>query len=139
VIYYRYPGKEGGEKMNTVKKKLSQFVLPRGFIGRAILMVMNRGHRSIYENVARVLELRPEDDLLDVACGNGYFIKNYTSYVHSVAGLDLSELCVELASKKNRERIKAGSAEFVQGEATQLPWKDNNFSAATSMASPRSR
>jgi SAM-dependent methyltransferase len=124
-----------GEKMKTEKKKVSQFVLPRGFVGRVILMVMNRGHKSIYENVAKALELRAEDDLLEVACGNGHFIKNYTSHVHSVIGLDLSELCIKLATKKNKERIKAGSAEFVRGEATQLPWEDNKFSATTSMAS----
>jgi SAM-dependent methyltransferase len=127
--------KEGGEKMNTEKKRVSQFVLPRGFAGRILLMVMNIGHKSIYENVAEALELREEDDLLEVACGNGHFIKNYTSHVRSVAGLDLSELCIKLATRKNRKRIVAGSAKFVQGDATQLPWEENKFSATTSMAS----
>jgi ubiquinone/menaquinone biosynthesis C-methylase UbiE len=113
----------------------TQFELPRGFAGRITLMFMNRGHKSIYESVAKILELREEDDLLEVACGNGYFIKNYASHVHSVAGLDLSELCIKLATKKNKKRIAAGSAELLLGEATQLPWEDNKFSVATSMAS----
>ena len=113
----------------------TQFELPRGFAGRITLMFMNRGHKSIYESVAKILELREEDDLLEVACGNGYFIKNYASHVHSVAGLDLSELCIKLATKKNKKRIVAGSAEFVLGEATKLPWEDNKFSVAASMAS----
>ena len=97
-------------------------------------MLMNRAHKSVYENMARALELRPEDDLLEVACGSGHFLQKYASHVHSVAGLDLSELCIKLATRKNVERIESGSAEFVQGEATQLPWEDNKFSAATSMA-----
>ncbi|MBA7634715.1 2-methoxy-6-polyprenyl-1,4-benzoquinol methylase [subsurface metagenome] len=118
-----------------VERKQTQSELPRGFAGRVTLMFMNRGHKSIYENVAKVLKLQPEDNLLEVACGNGHFIKNYASHVHSVTGLDLSDLCVKLAAKKNKERILAGSAEFVQGEATQLPWEDNKFSVATSMAS----
>jgi len=118
-----------------VERKQTQFELPRGFAGRVTLMFMNLGHKSIYESVAKLLELRPEDSLLEIACGNGHFIKNYASHVHSVAGLDLSELCIKLATKKNKKRIVAGSAEFVQGEATQLPWKDNKFSATTSMAS----
>jgi len=63
---------------------------------------MNRGHKSIYENVAKVLELQPEDDLLEVACGNGYFLKKYASHVRSVAGLDLSQLTITLATKKNK-------------------------------------
>ena len=113
----------------------TQFELPRGFVGRILLMSMNLGHKSIYKNMAKSLELRGEDDLLEVACGNGYFIKNYALNVHSVAGLDLSELCIKLATKKNKERIIAGSAEFVLGEATRLPWEDNKFSVATSMSS----
>ena len=119
--------------MDTERKK-TQFELPRGLAGRVTLMFMNRGHKSIYENVAKALELRPEDTLLEVACGNGHFIKNYASHVHSVAGLDLSELCIKLATKKNKERVVAGSAEFMLGEATQLLWEDNKFSVATSMA-----
>ena len=111
----------------------TQFELPRGFAGRILLMSMNLGHKIIYKSAAKALELRGEDDLLEVACGNGYFIKNYAAHVHSVTGLDLSELCIKLATKKNKERIAAGSAEFVQGEAIQLPWGDNKFSVATSM------
>jgi ubiquinone/menaquinone biosynthesis C-methylase UbiE len=121
--------------MNVGKKKVSQFVLPRGFEGRIRFIFMNMGHKSIYENVARVLELQPEDDLLEIACGNGYFLKKYASHVHSVAGLDLSELCVKLATKKNKGRVTAGTVEFVQGGASQLPWEDNKFSAATVMGS----
>jgi len=121
--------------MNVGNKKVSQFVLPRGFEGRIRFIFMNMGHKSIYENVAKVLELQPEDDLLEIACGNGYFLKKYASHVHSVAGLDLSELCVKLATKKNKDRVTAGTAEFVQGDASQLPWEDNKFSAATVMGS----
>jgi len=118
-----------------VERKQTQFELPRGIAGRATLMGMNFGHKSIYENVAKALALQPTDDLLEIACGNGHFIKNYTSNAHSVTGLDLSQLCVKLATKKNKKRIVAGSAEFVLGEATQLPWEDNKFSVATSMSS----
>ena len=121
--------------MNDQKKKVSQFVLPRGFAGRITVIFMNRGHKSIYENVAKVLELQPEDDLLEVACGNGYFLKKYASHVHSVAGLDLSELMVKIAIKKNKDRATAGTVEIVQGNVSQLPWEDNRFSAATTIGS----
>jgi len=121
--------------MNDRKKKVSQFVFPRGFAGRIQVVFMNRGHKSIYGNVAKVLELQPEDDLLEVACGNGHFLKKYASHVHSVAGLDLSELMVKMATKKNKDRVAAGTAEFVHGEASQLPWEDNWFSVATTMGS----
>jgi len=49
--------------------------------------------------------------------------------------LDLSELTVKLATKKNKERVAAETAEFVHGEASKLPWEDNKFSVASVMGS----
>jgi ubiquinone/menaquinone biosynthesis C-methylase UbiE len=119
--------------MSVSVGKVLQRLLPRRFARWLDYKSMNMGHKSIYENVAKVLELKPEDDLVEVACGNGYFLRKYASHVHSVAGLDLSELAVKLTTKKNKGRVAAGTAEFVCGEASQLPWKDNKFSAATCM------
>lgn len=120
--------------MSEQEKKAPQFLLPRGLAGRVTFMFMNRGHKAIYENVAKVLDLQPEDDLLDVACGNGYFVRKYASKVHGIAGLDLSELAVKLATKKNKERVAVGTAEFIKGEASKLPWEDGKFSAVSVMA-----
>jgi ubiquinone/menaquinone biosynthesis C-methylase UbiE len=115
------------------EKKVPQIGLPRGFAGRIVFIFMNRGHKSIYENMARVVALRPEDDVLDVACGNGYFLKKHASHVRSIAGLDLSDLSVKLAARKNGNRVAAGTAQFVQGDASELPWEDNKFSVGMVM------
>lgn len=121
--------------MSVPEGEVSQQLLPRRFAGRIGYKFMNVRHKSIYENVDKVLELKPEDDLLEVACGNGHFLRRYASHVHSVAGLDLSELAVKLATKKNKDRVTAGTAEFVCGEASQLHWEDNKFSTITCMGS----
>ena len=92
-------------------------------------------HSLIYRRVSKVLNLQPEDDLVEVACGGGHFLKNYTSHVHSVVGLDLSDIQVKMAKRKLRRRILAGTAEIVKGDASQLPWEDNRFSVATTMGS----
>jgi len=109
--------------------------MSRGFVGRVTIIFMNRDHKFIYENVARILESRAEDDLLEAACRNGYFLKKCASHVHTVAGLDLSGLMVKITIKKNKERATEGTAEIVQGDASQLPWKNNRFSVATIMDS----
>jgi ubiquinone/menaquinone biosynthesis C-methylase UbiE len=98
-------------------------------------MFMNRGHKSIYENVARVLELQPEYDLLEVTCGNGHFLNKYASHVHSIDCLDLSKLMVKMATKKNKDRVAAGTAEFLHGEASQFYWEYNKFNVSTAMGS----
>ena len=117
------------------QEKKPQFMHPRGFVGKVIFLLMNMGHSSIYKNAARMLALRPEDDLLEVGCGNGYFISKYASHVRSVTGLDLSELAIQLATSKNKTRVAAGTAEFAQCDALNLPCEDNKFSVVTSMGS----
>lgn len=119
--------------MDIKDKKVSQNVLPRGFGGKIALFFMNRGHRTIYENMNKALGLKPDDDLLEVACGSGYFLRKYASHINSIAGLDISKLCVDMSIRNNRDRVKIGTARFIQGNASQLPWEDNMFSVVTAM------
>ena len=120
--------------MNKTKENLSLGAKPIGFRGRIIARLMAIAHRTIYKNVAAALNLQPEDDFLEVGCGSGIFIKSYALYVHSIAGLDHSEDMIKLASHYNRKHIEAGTAEFRQGEASQLPWEDEKFSVAAAIA-----
>ena len=115
--------------MNKSKEKISQAAKPRGFFGRIAARFMDYGHRPIYRNVARALNLQPEDDFLEIGFGSGGFLKSYASHVRSIAGLDYAEDMVKLASHNNRKRIESGTAELRQGEASQLPWGDDKFSA----------
>jgi ubiquinone/menaquinone biosynthesis C-methylase UbiE len=121
--------------MSHEKRMLPQPMLPRGLVGRIAAWVMVTGHKSIYKNMSELLDLQPEDDLLEIACGCGHFLKKYASHVHNIAGLDLSQLMVKIATRKNRDRVAAGTAEFVHGEASRLPWQDNKFSVITTMGS----
>ena len=84
---------------------------------------------SFYKNTAKVLNLQPEDKYLEIGFGSGLFIKKYASHVSRIAGLDYSEDMVKLASDINKNLIKSGKAEFKQGNVTNLPWNDNDFSA----------
>ena len=114
-------------------EKLSQAAKPAGLFGRINARVMAIAHRTIYKNVAAALNLQPEDDFLEVGCGSGIFMRSYAPHVQSVAGLDHSEDMVKLASHYNRRRIDAGTAEFRQGDASELPWDDETFSAAAAI------
>jgi SAM-dependent methyltransferase len=87
--------------------------------------------RPLHAAVAGLVDLQPDDDLLDVACGAGYFLTESASHVGHVAGVDLSEPRVELARRRLADRIAAGTAEVRQGDAGALPWEDARFSAVT--------
>ncbi len=104
-----------------------------GIIARLIVIAL----RSIYKSVADTLNLQPEDDFLEIGCGPGFFIKSYAPHVRSVAGVDHSQDMVALATHYNRKRVEEGTAEFRHGDASQLPWEDEKFSAvAVIMAFP---
>ena len=121
--------------MNGKRKKVPQPGLPRGLVGWMVAWMMPLAHSSIYKRVAKVLKLGPEDSLLEVACGGGRFLKDYASHVHAVAGIDLSDVQTTIAKRRLKDRIAAGTAQIVQGDAAKLPWDDNVFSAAASMGS----
>jgi SAM-dependent methyltransferase len=97
--------------------------------------VMPRLHGPIYPLVARELGLRPEDDLLEVACGSGIFLAEQASHVRHVAGIDLSEVQLDLARQRLADRVAAGTAEIVRGDAASLPWADGHLSVVTCMGS----
>jgi len=87
------------------------------------------GHRDFYSNTAKVLDLKPEDRLLEIGFGSGYFIKDYASHVARVAGVDLSEDMVSLAGGVNKGLVQSGRAEFRLGDVSSLPYSDCEFSA----------
>ena len=112
---------------------MSQFEKPTGFFGRLLARGMAWGHRSFYENTAKVLNLKADDKYLEIGFGSGFFIKKYASHVSRIAGLDYSKDMVKLARSINEDLIKSGKAEFLQGTVFNLPWKDNQFSVVVSI------
>jgi SAM-dependent methyltransferase len=83
--------------------------------------------------MARELDLQPDDDLLEVGCGSGGLLAEQASHVGHVAGLDASELQVRMARERLADRIAAGTAEIVLGDAMALPWEDSRFSVVGSL------
>ena len=90
------------------QKKRPWYVLPTGLVARIGYPLMGIMHNEIYRIVAPHADLQPEDDLIDIACGSGHFLKKYASHVRSVAGLHLSQMGIERATKKHADRVSAG-------------------------------
>jgi len=85
------------------------------------------------EKLAAWLELRPGITIIDVGCGLGYLGNTYWPYFghggHYV-GVDNSDKLVEDAAKAAGVWAVEGKAEFVKGDACQLPFPDCYFDAA---------
>jgi SAM-dependent methyltransferase len=105
------------------------FGVPHGALGSVGARVMPIMVKPFYTMMAGQLDLRPEDEMLDVGCGSARMLAEQASHVRYVAGLDASELQVGMARKRLAERLAAGTAEIVLGDAMALPWEDGRFSA----------
>jgi SAM-dependent methyltransferase len=108
---------------------VSQAAKPTGFFGKLLARGMAWGHRSFYENTARILDLENDDKYLEIGFGSGLFIRKYASHGSRVVGVDCSRDMVKLARAINRDLVASGQAEFIQGDVSTLPWKGNEFSA----------
>ncbi len=111
--------------------------VPHGPLGRiGVRMMAARARKGgFYRAMAAELDLQPDDELLDVGCGSAGLLVEQASHVSYVAGLDASEIQVEMARRRLADRITAGTAEIVLGDAAALPWEDGRFSVVTSLDS----
>jgi len=117
------------------KRLFFSLAVPHGRVGQLLAGAIPNLHRPVYPLVARVLDLQPDDDVLEVACGDGEFLQEHAGHVRSIAGLDLSDVQVSLARRRLRDLIDAGTAQIVEGDAAALPFPDGRFSAVTCMGS----
>ena len=88
---------------------------------------------SFYRSMAAELDLQADDELLDVGCGSAKLFIEHAGHVRYVAGLDASDIQVEMARRNLAGRIAAGTAEIVLGDAADLPWEDGRFSVIMSI------
>ena len=59
----------------------------------------------MYQEIGDALQLRADNELLDVACGSGAFLARQAGHVHRVAGIDLSAIQIAwLAATSARHR-----------------------------------
>lgn len=93
------------------------------------------GYRYIpgrWEKVARALakyyDIKPGDKILDIGCGKGYLLYDFTLVVPGaeVYGIDVSEYAIRNAKEEVRDRLQVGNA-------TALPWPDKTFDLVISI------
>ena len=85
--------------------------------------------RPIAEELAARYGLKDGDRILDVGCGKGYLLYEFTQVVPGieVTGLDISEYAIENAKEEIKPFLMTGSA-------NNLPFKDDSFDLVVSLA-----
>jgi SAM-dependent methyltransferase len=101
----------------------------------AYVLPIKMFHGQFYAPAAELLDLTPDDELLDVACGSGSFLADEAAHVRRVAGIDISGPMTSVARRRLRDRMRSGTAQIITGDATNLPWPDQDFTAVTCLGS----
>ncbi len=83
--------------------------------------------RRVRRRVAAMAGVDGRSRVLDVATGTGSQARAFAERAGDVVGVDLSDSMLRIARKKTR----ASNLMFRQGDATQLPFSDASFDAAS--------
>jgi ubiquinone/menaquinone biosynthesis C-methylase UbiE len=105
----------------------SQFAKPTGALGWLVGHAMAFKNRERSEWVFALLELRPEDRVLEIGFGPGADVARASRASAFVAGVDHSEVMLRQATGRNRGAIREGRVELHLGSAATLPLPDEQF------------
>jgi ubiquinone/menaquinone biosynthesis C-methylase UbiE len=102
---------------------------PRGIVGRLLGEQMVRQHMTETTWTISLLNLRPEDQILELGFGAGKAIELVAAQTTNghVSGIDLSQEMVRAASRRNAQAIKAGQVALHHGDLTTLPFAEDQF------------
>jgi len=78
--------------------------------------------RSVAEELVKHYGIKPGDKILDVGCGKGFLLYEFTQVMPGVevTGLDISQYAIDNSKEEIREFLHAGNA-------VSLPFPDNSF------------
>jgi protein-L-isoaspartate(D-aspartate) O-methyltransferase len=84
--------------------------------------------RPVAETIARHYDLKPGAKILDIGCGKGFLLYEFTQVVPGaqVTGIDISTYAIDNAKEEVRPFLQFGSA-------SQLPFADHSFDLVISL------
>lgn len=104
---------------------------PEGDAGRKTGEMMNAGNKHINLWTIEMLDVKPNDQILEIGMGNGFFVKEILAAGSlRYSGVDYSEDMVREAERINKQFVENGQASFVLGDAGKLPFPDASFNKA---------
>jgi ubiquinone/menaquinone biosynthesis C-methylase UbiE len=80
-----------------------------------------------------VIGARPDDELLDIACGPGSLTLELAPHVASATGLDITPAMLEQARAAQAQK-GVSNVDWVEGDGAGLPFPDGTFSLVTCSA-----
>jgi SAM-dependent methyltransferase len=105
------------------------FGRPQGVLGTLGGMIMARANADCGAWVTDLLEVAPNDSVLEVGFGPGVIIQRLSELVAMgrIAGIDQSREMVKQARARNAAAIQSGCVDLRHGSVDSLPFDDNSF------------
>ena len=96
---------------------------PEGEVGKAIGKIMNEMNAFITRFTYRLMDIKSNENILEIGTGNGKFIREIYEYNENIhyMGIDLSNAMIEEARKQNKDLIDQGKVDFLLGNSKELP------------------
>ena len=107
----------------------SRFACPTGRFGSLIGHIMAFKNAKMNRFAVEMLDLEPNDQILEIGFGPGRSIQKMAEHTtHGyIAGIDLSDVMVRQAAKRNLDYIVKGRVELCQGSVANLPYEYARF------------
>src|SRR5262245_27098344 len=111
------------------KLLMRMFGRPKGVLGRRGGVIRARGNRDAAAQIIEVLDVRPDDKVLEVGFGPGVAIQLLLHRVPagSVAGVDYSQEMVRQAAARNAAALRDRKVDLRYGSVERLPFAEKMF------------
>jgi ubiquinone/menaquinone biosynthesis C-methylase UbiE len=116
---------------------MCMFGRPRGALGRLGGLIMARVNRDAAAQIIEMLDVRPDDKVLEVGFGPGVAIQLLLHRVPagSVAGVDHSQEMVRQAAARNAAALRDRRVDLRYASVERLPFADETFDKALAINS----
>ncbi|WP_315785774.1 class I SAM-dependent methyltransferase [Fischerella sp. JS2] len=116
---------------------MQMFGRPQGILGRLGGFILARTKRDFTQWVIDLLEIQPDDKVLEVGFGPGVGIEILAAAVSTgyIAGVDYSKEMVEQAKARNAKAMETGLVQLQYGSVEKLPFADHTFDKALAINS----
>jgi ubiquinone/menaquinone biosynthesis C-methylase UbiE len=110
---------------------------PQGELAIQVGKKMSEENLRINLNTIDALKLSPNDNILEIGMGNGFFVKDIFHLDSSIkyTGCDHSKIMVEEAHQQNVQFIINGQANFIRASVEKLPFNNEVFDKVFSVHS----
>lgn len=107
----------------------AQFACPQGKLGWLAGQLMAIKNSRMNRFAVEVLDVQPEDQVLEIGFGHGQAIQMIATLAKSgfTAGIDISDVMVRQAARRNKKLIESGHVELSQASVADIPYEFGRF------------